>query len=263
MPAIPEWFFSRYSQLFSKCQLLIGFLTHKSQKYLTSLQFNRVFTTDIRKHISVVFAGGIIGFLSGVVLNALPATVHLRYIGALCLCGASWFSAIGTWLLSDFCDDAPLGELDNLEDLTNWRAYSQRLIGQKAAQSTLTTGNSDDIPEMLRKVEGLKITHKDSTAISTAIDRSLIKASPDLIPVVTEALSKGEEILPKTRELWEAGYSEIIVVRRETFARFGVDNRFAIGVLEDGRLKVFVGMPALQGQGNDFAVAEEGSSIEM
>ena len=211
----------------------------------------------------MVFAGGFVGYLLGIILNAVTSTVHLRYTGALCLCCASWISALGTWLLSDFCDDAPLAEPGALEDLTNWKLYSQRLIGHGSARSKLATEDSDVISRLLAESGGVKISHNDGTAISTGIDRVLTRTSPNATHVVTGTLSNGRDILPETIKQWEAGYSEIIVVRRGIFAKLGLGDRFAVGVFEDGHLKVFLGIPALQGQGDDFAISEERSLIEV
>ena len=190
-------------------------------------------------------------------------TVEFRYTGALCLCGASWSSAFGTWLLSDFCDDAPLAESGSLENSTNWKLYSQRLVGYRAAQSTVIAEGSDNTPCLLGEVEGIKIAHDDGTAISTGVDRILAEASQNSAHPVLDALSKGREILPKTIDQWEAGYSEIMVVRREAFDRVGIGDRFAIGVSEDGRLRVYLGMPALRGRRKDFAISGEETLIEV
>lgn len=214
-------------------------------------------------HISVVFAAAIVTYFAGLLFSALTVTVEFRYTGALCLCGASWSSALGTWLLSDFCDDAPLADPVSLQDLTNWKLYSQRLVGYGAAQSTVITRGSEDMPRLLGEVEGIKIAHNDGKAISTGIDRILAEASQDTAHPVLDALSKGREILRKTIDQWEAGYSEIIVIRREAFDRVGIGDCFAVGVSEDGRLKVYLGMPALRGQRNDFAIAEEETLIEV
>ena len=231
--------------------------------HLTSLQFNRVFTTDIRKHISVVFAGAFVGYITGIVLNALTATVQFPYIGALCLCGASWISALGTWLLSDFCDDAPLAEPGAPEDLTNWKVYSQKLIGFGDARPAVITGHSEDLPRLVGGIGGIKFSHNDGTNISTGIDRTLAKASQNSAHAVAGALSKGREVLPKTISQWQAGHSEITMVRQEAFAKLGIGDRFAVGFSEDGCLKIFLGMPALRGQSNDFAISEEGTLVEM
>lgn len=234
-----------------------------SRYHLTSLQFNRVFTTDIRKHTLVVFLAAIIGYLAGITLNALSATVEFRYIGALCLCGASWSSAFGTWLLSDFCDDVPVAEPGALEESTNWKLYSQKFVGYGATQSALIARGSDDISRLLKETGGIKIAYDDGTTISTGIDRTLAVASQNFTNPVIEALSNGQGILQKTIDQWEAGYSEIIVVRREAFDRLGIGNCFAVGVSEDGYLKVYIGMPALRGQSKDFAISEEITLIEV
>lgn len=221
------------------------------KSHLTGLQFNRVFTTDIRKHIAVVFAGAIVCYLAGIILNALAATVTFAHLGALCLCGASWSSALGTWLFSDFCDDVPVAEpgaLEGLEGLSNWKLYSQRLIGYDAARLVVITGYSNDMPRLLEKIGGSKIAHNDGTDISSGIDRRLAEASPNSAHAVSVASSKGPLILRKTIDQWEAGCSEIKVVRREVFAQIGIEDRFAIGISEDGYLKIYLGMPALRGE---------------
>jgi len=194
---------------------------------------------NIKHHIWVVFTAALTGFVLGIILNSLSSTVDFLYNNVLGLATASLIAAFGTWLLSDFCDDAPLENADSTLSETNWKLYSQKLIGAES----VTSMDCDKTLGMLEDTGGLLIRYKDGSRAADEITQILIKAQDYQHHTMEEAFPKKRSLLQHVLDEWQCNKSEIWVLHRESFIKLGIEDRFAIGMLRDGTLKVFVGVP--------------------
>lgn len=203
-------------------------------------QFNRVFTTDIRKHVHIVFLGSALGYFVGVVLHEIPATRLFPYVDVIALCTASMTSAYGTWLYTDFCDDAEdeihLHESPQPQD----ESYAQRLIGY----------DNDPAARSHSRLEGLgssrECLYDDKSTISDGLRTLLDKALQRISKIPREDLPLGESVLRQSLQAWINGDVSLNIVTRNELIAAGFADRFATSYKDGDVLGVYVGMPSIE-----------------
>lgn len=201
-------------------------------------QFNRVFTTDIRVHVHIVFAAAFGGYVLGVVLHEIPGTQDFRFNDVIALCAASIGAAVGTWLYTDFCDDASQDIHIENEDMVNWKVYSQKLLGETTKSCTLSASR-------LQKLQGIEARFADNSVLSTGIKDVFAKALLKHNAPIHSTFARAQEMLEYTMKLWSHNQLRLFVVDRKNLTDVGGGSVFAASAKLDDTLMVYIGMPSI------------------
>lgn len=254
-------------------QVCLTFNEPGRRHLLINYQFNRVFTTDIRIHVQIVFLAAFGGYAVGVVLrkflvllhtashtddvlDEIPATQAFRFNDVIALCTASLSAAVGTWLYTDFCDDASQEVHIEDEDLVNWKVYSQKLIGEIGGQCSLR-------PDQLEGLQGIEVQFADSSVLSEGIIEIFSKALAKRDGSIHQTFSRAQEMLEYTMRIWEHDQLRLFIVDRKSLSEAGGASVFAASTKVDGVLMVYVGMPAMSAWRNITYSAYETLLIQL
>jgi len=237
-------------------QLILYFAYIIGYSGVIIFQFNRVFTTDIRIHVQIIFLAALGGYFLGVVLHSIRPTQDFRYNDVIALCAASLASALGTWLYTDFCDD-PSQEVHIMnDDAVNWKVYSQKLIGDNNCQCTIK-------PESLTSLKGIECLFEDGSILSEGIKSTFAKALHQTNTPIRETFARAREMLEFTLRAWERNQLRLIVVDRNSLTAAGGADVFAASTQVDGCLVIYVGMPAKDSWNNISLSAYETLLIQL
>jgi hypothetical protein len=169
----------------------------------------------------------------------------------IALCTASLSASLGTWLYTDFCDDASDEVHALAEDSVNWKVYSQRLIGSDECNCELDNS-------VFQGLEGTICKYDDQSIMSVGVRELLEQAITNLPPTLHHALPHPQDLLQRTLQNWESGSTRLIVVDRKDLDAVGGSGYFSVSSHVDGHLDIFVGMPAMDAWNNVSEAVYEG-----
>jgi hypothetical protein len=150
--------------------------------------------------------------------------------------------ALGTWWFTDFCDDPSRGKQVANEDDTNWKVYSQRLLGKE--QALFRNGV---VPGDLQSLKGTTYAFDDGSKVSEGIKAVFLQGLSKSVGSVHENLTRSKEMLKFALDTWAQKRLRLILVHRSSLATIAGGNEvFAASTWVEDRLFVYVGMPTMQ-----------------
>ncbi|KAI9744746.1 MAG: hypothetical protein M1818_001671 [Claussenomyces sp. TS43310] len=219
-------------------QIILYFAYIAGYSGVVIFQFNRVFTTDIRMHVQIVFMAAFGGYILGIILHEIPQTKSFRFNDVICLCVASLASSIGTWLYTDFCDDASQEVHMMNEDLVNWKVYSQKLIGNRGGRCRLKS-------YQLERLGGIDCKYEDNSILSEGIKSVFTHALLHRDAPINATFARAQEMLEYTLRIWKNRQLQLVIVDRKALGEAGGASVFAASTKDGSNLLVYVGMPSI------------------
>ncbi|PNY28004.1 Uncharacterized protein TCAP_02071 [Tolypocladium capitatum] len=201
-------------------------------------QFNRCFTTNVRVHVTIIFASAIVGFVTGCTLHAIPATAGWLYSDVLAQNIAAVSAAFGTLLWSWKDWTAPNTAAASTAPAATYKRdiWVQRNIrAGDDAESKVAVRNTLNM-----KVAGAVTRHDDGSVMSQKITQLLHRSltNPNGTARQTPwAVGIIETVIRK----WEEGHVKITVVSQEKFAKAGLKDICSFSQLDGQVLKVTAG----------------------
>ncbi|KAK7432311.1 hypothetical protein QQZ08_001258 [Neonectria magnoliae] len=198
-------------------------------------QFNRCFTTNVTTHISIIMSSAAMGFITGCVLHAVPATSQFLYNDVIAQNTAAVLAAIGTslWTWKDWTAPTPAHARSGGDDLA--RVFVQHRF---SADESMLAKIPD--PGMRKAFSGSKIWNEDGKSTSKKI-MDLLQLSLDRPSEVSKDASWSTEILTTALSLWSNRKITVKIVSREDFYRAGLGEIGAFSSQEGSVLQLTVG----------------------
>ena len=150
--------------------------------------------------------------------------------------------AIGTWWFTDFCDDPSCAEHVTHEDDTNWKVYSQRLVGKE--QEFIC---NRIVPGDLRSLKGTEYVCDDGSKVSEGIKAIFLQGLSKSSGSVREKLARSKEMLKFALDAWAQKRLRLTLVHRSALVTIaGGSEVFAASTWVKHSLVVYVGMPTMK-----------------
>ncbi|KAH7159653.1 hypothetical protein B0J13DRAFT_110305 [Dactylonectria estremocensis] len=199
-------------------------------------QFNRCFTTNVTTHISIIMGSAVIGFITGCVLHAIPATSDFIFNDIIAQNTAAVLAASGTllWTWKDWTAPSPLlngssSRTEHSDVFIQHRYSAEESIHTKAPSST-----------MRKNFSGMKIWSEDGKVSSKQITKMLTRSLeyPNEHAATAPWSSK---LITTALELWAERQITVKVVSREDFSRAGLGEMSGFSSREGSVLQLTLG----------------------
>jgi hypothetical protein len=155
---------------------------------------------------------------------------------------ASLTAALGTWFFTDFDNDPSREAHVANEDVTNWKVYSQRLLGKE--QESCCNGVLRDV---LQSLKGREFAFQDGSKLSEGIKALFVHSLSKNSGFIYEDFARSNEMLNFTLDAWAHKRLRLIVVQRSALVAVpGGGEVFAASTWMEDSLVVYVGMPSLE-----------------
>ncbi|QDS72759.1 hypothetical protein FKW77_004222 [Venturia effusa] len=204
-------------------------------------QFNRCFTTNARAHVMSVFVGAVVGFATGCILHAIPATSSFYYTDVLALVVASLTSTALTtiWVFVDpeFASPtipaAATGRRGNGAEIgVHPKVSFQLKIGSDAADHA-----SGHIFSM---ATAPSVRFSDATPAAQRI-MQLLDAIPLKADYVSPISSWPNSVLETASSMWKDGAITVVLSTRQAFEEHNLEETWSFSEYRNGQLIVSVG----------------------
>ncbi|KAH6983617.1 hypothetical protein BKA56DRAFT_672274 [Ilyonectria sp. MPI-CAGE-AT-0026] len=199
-------------------------------------QFNRCFTTNVTTHISIIMTSAALGFITGCVLHAIPATSQFLYNDIIAQNTAAVLAAIGTslWAWKDWSAPSPVRKRSKSRTGEPTVFVQHRYSAEESMHEKIPSSG-------LRKTfSGLKLWSEDGK-ISSAEITKLLARSLEKPNKIASSASFSAKLLTTALNMWSDRKIIVKVTSREDFAQAGLAEISAFSSQEGSVLQLTVG----------------------
>lgn len=201
-------------------------------------QFNRCFTTNVTTHIALIFSAAFVGFVTGCVLHAVPATSQFLYNDVIAQNTAAVLAAIGTSLYTWKDWTAPATSLvskpsEKQDDVS----VQRRFASEESIHTKVPTF------AMRKTFSGSKVWSDDGKPTSKKVTEMLRLSLEDPNELMLKT-SWAVELVRTARDMWADRKLTVKIVSREDFVREGLSDLCSFASQEGTALQITVGFMA-------------------
>ncbi|KAH6896747.1 hypothetical protein B0T10DRAFT_506131 [Thelonectria olida] len=199
-------------------------------------QFNRCFTTNVTTHIALIFTSAFLGFVTGCVLHAIPATSQFVYNDVIAQNTAAVLAAIGTslWTWKDWT--APSSSRSG----PGPRNQGKSLFVQRRFSAEGSIHSKAPTLAMRKGFSGSKVWSEDGKPASKRITE-LLRFSLEEPNHLAQNTPWATKVVRTARDMWAGRKITVKIVCRDEFCREGLNDISSFSSHEGTVLQLTVG----------------------